>query len=157
MPKKTLQEEIDNLFFDLNLPSDKEIQYETATIKRSQANTIHKKGKKDSLETRTKKSIAKTGLKKPYHSKKLKGRKRPEFAKTMLGKQVGEKNGKSNTYIITEPSGKTYEIAGLKGFAKKLNKPFITAYEMATGKYPGNTSKRGAWANWIIKEKTQIT
>ncbi len=153
MPKKSLQDKLDELFDGLQLPSDKDIQLETASVLRGVANTTYKKGKKDSAETRLKKSKAQTGKKRPEHSMKLSGRKRPEFAKKMKGKQVGELNGNSKQYVITEPNGKTYEIFGLKGFAKKLNKPFITAHEMAIGKYPDHISKRGAWAGWKIIEK----
>lgn len=124
-----------------------------ASIKRARSNRLYKTGIKDSDETKLKKSMSQTGRIKPDHAEKLRGRKRPEFAEKMKGKQVGENNGNSRAYEITEPNGKTYIIFGLKGFAKKLKKPFITAYEMATGKYPDHSSKKGAWAGWTIKEK----
>lgn len=124
-----------------------------ASIARSRSNRLNKKGKKDSLETRAKKSAGKTGKAKPEHAEKLKGRKRPEYAKLMKGKQVGEKNGNSKTYVVTEPCGKSYEVTSLKNFAKSLNKPLVTAREMAAGKYPDNKSKTGAWAGWTIKFK----
>lgn len=123
-----------------------------AYIARAKSNT-YKRGVKDSDETRRKKSLAHMGVKKPEHSAILKGRKRPEFSEKMKGKQVGENNGNSHAYEITEPNGKNYIIYGLKGFAKKLKKPYITAYEMATGKYPNYTAIKGAWAGWKIIEK----
>lgn len=113
----------------------------------------YKLGKKENESTKLKKSLSKIGKKQPEHSAKLLGRKRPDFAEKMKGLQIGEKNGNSKTYSITEPNGDQYEIKSLKTFAEKLGKPVITAREMAMGKYPNNTSKRGAWANWIIVEK----
>jgi hypothetical protein len=115
----------------------------------------YKLGKKENDTTKLKKSVSKIGKKRPGHAEKLTGRKRPEFAKLMKGKQAGELNPMSKTYIITEPNGKTYEITSLKTFAENLGKPVVTAREMAMGKYPGNTSKRGAWANWIIIQKSE--
>lgn len=122
-------------------------------IKRAKNNVLYKAGKKDSPELRKKKSVGQTGRIKPEFAKKMTGRKRPEFANMMKGKQIGELNGNSKTYIVTEPCGKTYEVIGLKNFSEKLNKPVVTAREMAMGKYPGNTSKRGAWSGWKIIEK----
>ena len=113
----------------------------------------YKLGKKENQSTRLKKSLSKLGKKRPDHAEKLSGRKRPEFAKTMKGKQSGALNSMSKTYIITEPDGKTYEIKSLKTFAEGLGKPVVSAREMATGKSPGNTSKKGAWAGWKIIEK----
>lgn len=124
-----------------------------ASIARARANTINKKGKKDSDEIRKRKSQGQTGRKKPEHAAILLGRKRPEFAKKMKGKQKGALNGNSKTYIVTEPNGKTYEIRSLKTFAESLQKPVITAREMAMGKYPNNIAIRGAWAEWKIVEK----
>ena len=123
-----------------------------ATIARERANRL-KKGRKDSDEAKHKKSIAHTGKKRPEHSAKLSGRRKPDFSKLMKGKQTGALNAMSKTYIITEPNGKTYEIKSLKTFAESLGKPVVTAREMAMGKYPGNISKRGAWAGWKIIEK----
>jgi hypothetical protein len=131
------------------------LKKDDASIARSRSNRLTKKGKKDSSETKERKSKGQTGRKKPDHAAKLSGRKRPEFSKKMKGVQTGELNGNSKTYIITEPGGEQYEIKSLKSFAESLGKPVVTAREMAMGKYPGNTSKRGAWANWIIVEKAK--
>lgn len=124
-----------------------------ASIARARANTINKKGKKDSDEIRKKKSESKIGRKKPEHAAILSGRKRPDYAKKMKGRQAGALNPSSKAYIITEPNGKKYEIKSLKTFAENLGKPVVTAREMATGKYPNNTAIRGAWAGWKIIEK----
>lgn len=113
----------------------------------------YKLGKKENDTTRLKKSLSKLGKKRPEHSECLTGRKRPEYAEKMKGKQAGALNPMSKTYIITEPNGKTYEIKSLKTFAENLDKPVVTAREMAMGKYPNNTAVRGAWAGWKIVEK----
>jgi hypothetical protein len=138
---------------DLEFEDLKDGFFNEGSINRRTSNILNKRGKKDSPEIKQRKSKGQLGRKKPEFAKKMTGRKRPEFAEKMKGKQKGELNPMSKVYIITEPDGTTYEIKSLKSFAENLNKPVVTAREMATGKSVGNTSKKGAWANWIIIEK----
>ena len=111
---------------------------------------FNRTGMKDSASTRKKKSQAHMGKKRTDHSSLLSGRKRPEFAIKMKGRQKGELNGSAKTYIIQDPSGYQQEIKSLKTFCESIDKPTVTAREMASGKYPNNTAQRGAWAGWRI-------
>ena len=111
-------------------------------------------GGKESAITRERKRKAHTGKKRPDHSRLLTGKKRPLFGLVMKGRQAGEKNARAKSYIVEDPQGNRQEITCLKTFCESLNKPTVTAREMASGEYPNNTARRGAWAGWRITFKS---
>ena len=93
---------------------------------------FNKTGQRDSQSTRLKKSLAHTGKKKPEHAEKLRGRKRPDFAIKMRGLLKGDRNPQAKTYVVEDPDGHCQIIKSLKTFCESINKPTVTAREMAS-------------------------
>jgi hypothetical protein len=111
-----------------------------------------KTGIKESATAIKNKADGHRGKKRPRQAELMRGKKRPEFAEKMKGKLVGEKNPSSKSYIITDPHGNQFEITSLKAFAEYIDKPLVTAREIAS-KYTDNTAKSGAWMGWSIRFK----
>lgn len=109
-----------------------------------------KTGIKESAETIKKKADGHRGKKRPRQSQLLSGRKRPEFAKIMKGKLIGEKNPQAKEYIVTDPHGNVYYIKSLSTFCKEMQLPLPTARDISYGKY---IPKRGKMVGWTIKHK----
>jgi hypothetical protein len=96
-------------------------------------NRYDRTGHKETQITRDKKSKSKTGKKRPEHSEALRGRQgywkdktRPDIC--------GKNNPASKCYIITPPNEDSYEVYGIKGYAKSQGWP-STFWDIVNGKY----------------------